>query len=455
MTARPRRSRSLGGGSGRGSSEFSRGVRGGPGRGRGLKWGPGLADVLKRALLEVALKPWRSLGKTTARSVWRRLQASLRWASSRLGEGFRLGAERFGGFVLGLVRVLGRGRGRGASAWPWACSRPGDLISTGPWQPIVSEERPQQQEGVRKDKGQGPQGHQGLVAAGLLSVKQLKAQAAELGLDTSRCTERADLLSLLSAGGGLKRPMGGQSTTNNTSNNNNNNNSTARAAQAQAGGAQPLSAAAFSAGVSQPKPSPSAQSALPRPQASPQASGSRAPLTAGPRQRERESTQSGPRLQREEILRIARATDDLAVLGLSRQELADLLGRAERERAVLRRFRQLSRLVHPDKCAPELREAATRAFQRLEVARQGCSAMCLQATLQPVLPQNPRPAAQASTASCQQQWPPPGGPPVVSCGPGVAQSPWSSAGGPVRSFGAGGIWLQESGQGVWRSWSAS
>merc|ERR1740121_420839 len=42
----------------------------------------------------------------------------------------------------------------------------------------------------------------------------------------------------------------------------------------------------------------------------------------------------------------------------------------ERRKAVLRRYHELCRLVHPDKCPVELSSLATRAFQRLEEAKK-------------------------------------------------------------------------------------
>lgn len=83
--------------------------------------------------------------------------------------------------------------------------------------------------------------------------------------------------------------------------------------------------------------------------------------------------------QRAEVRRILSAGDALDVFGM--KELfpgatkgtpavgADELIR-ERRKAILRRYHELCRLVHPDKCPAELGEAATQAFQRLEDAKK-------------------------------------------------------------------------------------
>jgi len=72
------------------------------------------------------------------------------------------------------------------------------------------------------------------------------------------------------------------------------------------------------------------------------------------------------RAQLAAIQRILQAKDDLAVLELRHVAVP----RAELERMVLRRCREMYRFVHPDKCAPELQELATRGFQRLEAAKE-------------------------------------------------------------------------------------
>mmetsp|Transcript_20578 Transcript_20578/g.45012 ORF Transcript_20578/g.45012 Transcript_20578/m.45012 type:complete len:254 (-) Transcript_20578:217-978(-) len=72
--------------------------------------------------------------------------------------------------------------------------------------------------------------------------------------------------------------------------------------------------------------------------------------------------------QQQELRRIARARDHFSVLGLVCKEL-QRMSLKEREHVILHRYRELSRLVHPDKCPVEIREAATRIFQQLEAAR--------------------------------------------------------------------------------------
>eukprot|EP00929_Paragymnodinium_shiwhaense_P111432 TRINITY_DN7947_c0_g1_i1.p1 TRINITY_DN7947_c0_g1~~TRINITY_DN7947_c0_g1_i1.p1 ORF type:complete len:279 (-),score=59.77 TRINITY_DN7947_c0_g1_i1:273-1109(-) len=96
--------------------------------------------------------------------------------------------------------------------------------------------------------------------------------------------------------------------------------------------------------------------------------------------------------QRQEIQRIQRAIDDLAVLKLSSAELRPLAPK-QRQKLVLRRFKELSRHVHPDKCPPELRDSGTRAFQRLEAARKQALATV------GVASRGPMPATHAGAAA--------------------------------------------------------
>lgn len=154
-----------------------------------------------------------------------------------------------------------------------------------------------------------PEVHDALAG---LSVRQLKALAQELGLSAAGCMEKADLVALL------------------------------RAASVARSKAPPTE-------TSKP-PRRSLRRAAQPPAVVPAALSPEVP-------------------QQREILRIRNAKEDLEVLGLTRLEVQNL-GKEEREKLVIRRFREISRLVHPDKCPEELRESATKAFQRLEVARQ-------------------------------------------------------------------------------------
>jgi len=123
---------------------------------------------------------------------------------------------------------------------------------------------------------------------------------------------------------------------------------------------------------------------------------------ASPKGSRRDSLGSAARLsarQREELRRIARAVDDLAVLGLTWDQLAMLPSRQEQQRVVLKRSRDVSRLVHPDKCAAELRDQATRAFQRLQLAKQNVS----QSLAHPTYPTPGNSVASGFTAA-QPTW---------------------------------------------------
>eukprot|EP00928_Gymnodinium_smaydae_P050873 TRINITY_DN3440_c0_g1_i5.p1 TRINITY_DN3440_c0_g1~~TRINITY_DN3440_c0_g1_i5.p1 ORF type:complete len:315 (+),score=65.63 TRINITY_DN3440_c0_g1_i5:88-945(+) len=142
-----------------------------------------------------------------------------------------------------------------------------------------------------------------------LTIRQLKARIAALGLSVAGCTEREDLVALLrgDVGGARRRSF--------------------------------------------------LRKSLRR------ASLRRASLPKRP------AFAASAARQREELMRIAKAQDGLQVLGLTWRELRRLPGQ-EREKLVVRRYRDLCRAVHPDKCPPDLRAAATRAFQRLETAKQ-------------------------------------------------------------------------------------
>lgn len=72
--------------------------------------------------------------------------------------------------------------------------------------------------------------------------------------------------------------------------------------------------------------------------------------------------------QRQEIRRVSKAKSDWEVFGLKKRELQQMT-RTERQRFVQRRYKELTRLVHPDKCAAELKEVATAAFKKLTHAR--------------------------------------------------------------------------------------
>eukprot|EP00930_Biecheleria_cincta_P049881 TRINITY_DN35085_c0_g1_i1.p1 TRINITY_DN35085_c0_g1~~TRINITY_DN35085_c0_g1_i1.p1 ORF type:complete len:363 (-),score=55.57 TRINITY_DN35085_c0_g1_i1:186-1274(-) len=65
--------------------------------------------------------------------------------------------------------------------------------------------------------------------------------------------------------------------------------------------------------------------------------------------------------QRHQLERVMRAKNSAALLGLCEKEM--------RSRCLVKkRFCELSRLVHPDKCPPELRAVATQAFSKLKAA---------------------------------------------------------------------------------------
>lgn len=170
-------------------------------------------------------------------------------------------------------------------------------------------------------------------------VQRLRARLRELGLSAVGCTEKGDLVALIQgasaapstppAGAAGARPRG------------------ARAARRSVGPG--MAAGRLSLGR---------QSLLRR-----RRSAARAPREA-----------EEPRLarlarQRAELQRVLRAGSLLEVLGLQQATGAAAAPRARR-RAVLQKYHELSRLVHPDKCPPELRAAATRAFQRLEEAKE-------------------------------------------------------------------------------------
>lgn len=158
------------------------------------------------------------------------------------------------------------------------------------------------------------------------SVRQLKVMAQELGVNATGCTEKADLVTLLSA-------ASSRSSSPPEVERSNAHRSLHRCNGAFATPSAPATPIAAAAAVN----------------FRPEAARSR---------------------QQQEILRIGKAKDDVEVLSMSRSELQNLRTNEDRERAVLRRFREISRIVHPDKCPPALRDAATKAFQRLEVAKR-------------------------------------------------------------------------------------
>jgi len=73
--------------------------------------------------------------------------------------------------------------------------------------------------------------------------------------------------------------------------------------------------------------------------------------------------------QRKEIKIILRAKSWMEMLSIDASDLVHL-GRAEKVQIVQKRFRKLSRLVHPDKCPRDLRQLATRAFQKLDLGKK-------------------------------------------------------------------------------------
>merc|ERR1711924_580688 len=70
--------------------------------------------------------------------------------------------------------------------------------------------------------------------------------------------------------------------------------------------------------------------------------------------------------RRKELMRILRARDAFAVFGFQERSLRRTPHK-EYQQKILRKHRELSLMIHPDKCPHELRSIA-RAFQSLEEA---------------------------------------------------------------------------------------
>jgi len=162
------------------------------------------------------------------------------------------------------------------------------------------------------------------------TVQELKAKIAALGLSTSQCVEKADLVALLRAS---PRPC--------TSGTPGRRRSGTRAARTSSGAAL------------------RGRRSLVRALHCVKATRVSSQRSAAAKKR--------PRLE-ERLRGIAQATDDFSALGLTR---AQVQGLPEQERAELVRrcFRELACFAHPDKCPPELQGAASRAFRRLAAAR--------------------------------------------------------------------------------------
>lgn len=191
-----------------------------------------------------------------------------------------------------------------------------------------------------------------------LTVRQLKSRAAELGLNTSGCTERGDLVALLrgamvsgdSPAGPTASPKIGITARRRTL--------LRRSLRRQSAALRRSSMMKRSAAQS--KRSGSQSATLRRSSVTKRRfSVTKRPVNVAERLAR----------QREELGRIVWAVDAFQVLGLAWNDLRPL-ARKEREQAVLKRYRDLCRRVHPDKCPPELCNIATRAFQRLEMAKQ-------------------------------------------------------------------------------------
>lgn len=186
-------------------------------------------------------------------------------------------------------------------------------------------------------------------------MARLKARITELGWSPAGCVEKADLVALLRKA------------------------STAAAAAAAAPGMATSSAPGPGDGGAA---AASAAEAPPRRYSYGGVRGSRRPSlgatlrrTSLLRQRARRSGARQPQAQVErqakakaEIDRILAAKDDLEILGLSKREAS--------QSSLQSRYRILTLQVHPDKCPPDLKEAATAAFHRLEAARGRCLAAC-------------------------------------------------------------------------------
>lgn len=176
----------------------------------------------------------------------------------------------------------------------------------------------------------------------VLSVKELKARVVQAGLDAAMCTEKSDLVELLvnARGSGANQRAG------------------PKVSAAAEDSALFVAAPRSQTGCRRSRLSTGRQSvgrlSLLRSKA-PDVSRAK----GGEMIRQR---------QRDEIRRIALAKDDRSILGMDRGDAVSRRNKGHKA-AVLQQFRSISRVVHPDKCPADLREAATRAFQRLECAR--------------------------------------------------------------------------------------
>lgn len=161
-------------------------------------------------------------------------------------------------------------------------------------------------------------------------VVRLRARIKELGLSSAGCVEKSDLISLL-RGASLLQDS---------------------AAKSRRRSLRPLRRTSLPA--------------TPRGPAGRPSSGRRSLL----RRRRSVKDPAPVRLlsQKNELKRILRAGGALDVLGI--QGNVQSITPRDRGHLIRRRYRELSRLVHPDKCPPELRDLATRAFQRLEDAKK-------------------------------------------------------------------------------------
>lgn len=206
------------------------------------------------------------------------------------------------------------------------------------------------------------------------TIRELKTHARELGVDVSACTEKGELVALLRAATS-RRPS-----------------SAAPPAAAPGPSASARSAAA---------PSATSRRSSRHRRSSASKGGRRSKLrrlsiTAAALSEEERSS-----LQLAEVRRIIAAASDLEVLNLPGASVRRM-SRDERGRVVLRRFRALSRLVHPDKCPQEHCAEATAAFQRLEVARQQIAAKAPDAGISPSARRAAAAAAAAVAVRCRR-----------------------------------------------------
>eukprot|EP00408_Alexandrium_pacificum_P019617 CAMPEP_0171194806 /NCGR_PEP_ID=MMETSP0790-20130122/21078_1 /TAXON_ID=2925 /ORGANISM="Alexandrium catenella, Strain OF101" /LENGTH=302 /DNA_ID=CAMNT_0011660013 /DNA_START=37 /DNA_END=945 /DNA_ORIENTATION=+ len=165
-------------------------------------------------------------------------------------------------------------------------------------------------------------------------VSELKARLTSLGVGTSRCVEKADLVALLRSAGVPERGPAG------------------------AAGA---------------KRRPSLLGASARRTASARLSmGRRSVLrnlhcTKKPQQA---GAAMGQKQLEAQLKMVLRAADDFTALGLTRREV-ETLPSAERAALVRKRWRALTLQAHPDKLPASLKPLAAKAFRRLAAARDG------------------------------------------------------------------------------------